>query len=76
MMPNKDETGPKGQGPMTGKGGGQCIIPLNTPDEEMKYLKTRKKVLKEELQQVEITRNDLKEQLQQIESRLNEIKKS
>jgi len=23
-MPNKDETGPKGKGPMTGKGLGKC----------------------------------------------------
>jgi hypothetical protein len=75
-MPNKDETGPEGQGPMTGKGGGRCIIPLNTPDDEMNYLKNRKKVIKEELQKIENTRYDLKEQQQQVERRLKEIKKT
>ena len=28
-MPGFDGTGPTGQGPMTGRGRGYCIVPLN-----------------------------------------------
>ncbi len=28
-MPNKDGTGPMGQGAMTGRGNGYCVVPLN-----------------------------------------------
>ncbi len=52
-MPNKDGTGPRGKGPLTGRGSGRCILPLNTPDEELDYLKNREKVLREQLKHVE-----------------------
>jgi|WetSurMetagenome_2_1015567.scaffolds.fasta_scaffold683973_2 hypothetical protein len=52
-MPSKDGTGPKGKGPLTGRGSGHCILPLNTPEEELNYLKNQKKVLREQLQNVE-----------------------
>ena len=48
-MPKRDSTGPKGQGPMTGLGSGKCIVPLNTPEEEMTFLKNQERVLSEEL---------------------------
>jgi hypothetical protein len=52
-MPGTDGTGPTGKGPMTGRGSGRCIVPLNTREEELNYLKNREKVLKEELESVE-----------------------
>jgi hypothetical protein len=52
-MPKKDGTGPNGNGPMTGRGSGFCIIPLNTKEEELKFLKNQEKVLSEQLKQVE-----------------------
>ncbi len=48
-MPKKDGTGPKGKGPMTGRGSGKCIIPLNSPEEELAFLKNQEQVLKNEL---------------------------
>ena len=51
-MPNKDGTGPEGKGPMTGYSSGSCIIPLNSKEEEVKYLKNQEKVLREQLNQV------------------------
>jgi hypothetical protein len=60
MMPNKDGTGPKGKGPMTGRASGHCIVPLNTTDEEMNYLKNQEKVLKDQLKNVKTRLNALK----------------
>jgi hypothetical protein len=53
-MPKKDGTGPIGKGPLTGRGSGHCAIPINTPDEELGFLKNQEKVLREELRQVEV----------------------
>lgn len=52
-MPKKDGTGPGGMGPMTGRGSGKCIIPLNTTQQELNYLKNREQVLRDQLQNVE-----------------------
>jgi hypothetical protein len=52
-MPNKDGTGPIGKGPLTGRGSGHCILPLNTTEEELSFLKNQKKVLREQLRHVE-----------------------
>lgn len=52
-MPNKDGTGPDGKGPLTGRGSGKCIIPLNTPEQELIFLRNQEKVLKEQLKQVQ-----------------------
>jgi hypothetical protein len=52
-MPKKDGTGPVGKGPMTGLGSGRCIVPINSTKEEIKYLRTRQKALKEQLKHVE-----------------------
>jgi hypothetical protein len=61
-MPNKDGTGPKGKGPLSGRGFGQCIIPLNTEEEERNFLDNQKQ--------------GLKDQLQKIESRIRAVKKN
>lgn len=52
-MPKKDGTGPSGKGPMTGRGSGKCVIPLNTTEEEVNYLRNQEKVLREQLQLVQ-----------------------
>jgi hypothetical protein len=62
-MPKKDYTGPTGNGPMTGRCRGRCILPLNTPDEELNYLRNRKKGLKEQLQEVETRLKELKKEV-------------
>ncbi len=51
-MPKFDGTGPKGKGPMTGGGGGYCVIPLNTTEEELGFLKNREQSLKKQLKHV------------------------
>jgi hypothetical protein len=52
-MPRKNGTGPAGAGPMTGRGNGKCIIPLNTKKEEMAFLKNQENVLRKSLEQIE-----------------------
>ena len=51
-MPGFDGTGPRGKGPMTGSGMGYCVIPLNTPEQELVYLKSQARVLGAQLKQI------------------------
>lgn len=51
-MPKLDGTGPGGNGPMTGRGGGYCIIPLNTTEQELKFLKNQEQALNRQLKHV------------------------
>jgi hypothetical protein len=51
-MPDKNGTGPIGKGPMTGHGSGKCIIPLNTKNEELNFLKDQEKTLTAELTRI------------------------
>jgi len=52
-MPGFDSTGPRGTGPMTGRGRGYCVILLSTQDQELDFLKKREQALREELEQIE-----------------------
>lgn len=52
-MPGFKGTGPRGTGPMTGRGRGYCIIPLSTQDQELDFLKKGEQALREELEQIE-----------------------
>ena len=52
-MPGFDGTGPRGTGPMTGRGRGYCVIPLSTQDQDLDFLKKREQALREELEQIE-----------------------
>jgi len=51
-MPNFDCTGPDGNGPMTGFGRGFCVIPINTPERELDFLKNQARILQEQLNQI------------------------
>ena len=51
-MPGFNGTGPRGIGPMTGRGMGYCVIPLSTQDQELDFLKNRAQALREELEQI------------------------
>jgi len=51
-MPKFDGTGPSGKGPMTGRGGGYCVIPINTTEEELGFLKNQEQALKKQLKHV------------------------
>ena len=53
-MPGFNGTGPRGLGPMTGRGMGYCVIPLSTRDEELDYLKKRAQVMRGEPEQIEV----------------------
>ncbi len=52
-MPTFDGTGPNGKGPMTGRGSGYCVIPLNTTEQEIDFLNNRTQALRQELGHVE-----------------------
>jgi len=52
-MPTFDGTGPNGKGPMTGRGSGYCVIPLNTTEQEIDFLNNRTQALRQELEHVE-----------------------
>ena len=51
-MPNFDGTGPDGKGPMTGRGRGYCVIPINTPEQETGFLRNQARILQEHLKQI------------------------
>jgi hypothetical protein len=53
-MPGFNGTGPRGIGPMTGRGMGYCVIPLSTREEELDYLKKHAQVMRGELEQIEV----------------------
>jgi Family of unknown function (DUF5320) len=51
-MPKRNGTGPYGHGPLTGRGDGRCILPLNTGDEEIVFLKNREQVIEKQAQNI------------------------
>ena len=51
-MPNYDGTGPQGKGPMTGGGRGYCVLSIETPEQELDFLRNRAQVLQTQLKQV------------------------
>ncbi len=51
-MSKFDGTGPNGKGPMTGHGSGYCVIPLNTTEQEIEFLKNQEQALKKQLKHV------------------------
>ena len=52
IMPGFDGTGPRGKGSMTGGGMGYCVIPLNTPEQELNFLRNQAQALQAQLKQV------------------------
>jgi hypothetical protein len=52
-MPGFDGTGPRGMGPMTGRGRGYCVVPLSAQAEDLDYLKERARAMRRELEQIE-----------------------
>lgn len=60
-MPGFDGTGPHGEGPLTGGGMGYCVVPLNTPEQEIAYLENRAQVLKEQMRHIKVRIKELKE---------------
>jgi Family of unknown function (DUF5320) len=54
-MPGFDGTGPRGMGPMTGRGMGYCDVPLITEQQdELDYLKKEAQAIMSELQRIEV----------------------
>ncbi len=53
-MPKLDGSGPSGKGPMTGRGSGYCVIPLNTTEQELEFLKNQEQALNRQLKHVGI----------------------
>ena len=51
-MPKFDGTGPNGKGPMTGRGSGYCVIPLNTTEQELEFLRNQEQALRKQLKHV------------------------
>ncbi len=52
-MPGFDGTGPNGRGSMTGGCRGYCVVPLNTPEQELGSLKSQAQALREQMEQIE-----------------------
>jgi hypothetical protein len=49
VMPKKDGTGPAGKGPLTGRGSGLCIMPLDSTEVELGFLRNQERALREQL---------------------------
>jgi hypothetical protein len=60
-MPKHDGTGPNEKGPMTGRGSGYCVIPINTTEEEMAFLRNREQTLKQQLRHIKTRIKHLEE---------------
>lgn len=58
-MPGFDGTGPNGNGPMTGRGMGHCVIPLNNPEQELGFLKNQVQALSEYLKKIKNRMSEL-----------------
>ena len=56
-MPRFDGKGPHGVGPMTGGCRGYCVVPLNTPEQDIVSLKDQAQSLREQLKQIEASIN-------------------
>ena len=56
-MPRFDGKGPHGTGPMTGGCRGYCVVPLNTPEQDIVSLKDQAQSLREQLKQIEASIN-------------------
>jgi hypothetical protein len=59
-MPKKDGTGPSGKGPMTGRGGGYCIIPIDTPEQELEFLNNQAQALGRQLKHIKTRINKIR----------------
>jgi len=59
-MPNYDDTGPDGKGPMTGFGRGYCVIPISSSEQELNLLRNQAHVLREQLKQIRTRINGVK----------------
>jgi len=53
-MPGTNGTGPRGLGPITGRGTGKCAVSVTEPAGEMLFLKNRARVLRDELRRVQL----------------------
>lgn len=51
-MPKFDGTGPNGKGSVTGRGSGYCVIPLNTTEQELEFLKNQGRVFRRQLKHI------------------------
>jgi hypothetical protein len=51
-MPKFNGSGPNGKGPMTGRCSGYCVIPINTTEEEIGFLRNQEQALKKRLKHV------------------------
>ncbi len=67
-MPKLDGTGPSGRGPMTGRGSGYCVIPLNTTVQELEFLKNQEQALRKQLKHVgnRIRRIEIKDRQKEV----------
>jgi hypothetical protein len=52
-LPNHDGSGPNKKGPMTGRGSGYCVIPINTAEEEMGFLKNQGQSLGQQIKHIQ-----------------------
>jgi hypothetical protein len=54
ILPNHDGSGPNKKGPISGRGSGYCVIPINTAEEEIGFLKNQEQSLKQRLKHIQI----------------------
>jgi hypothetical protein len=59
-MPNRDGTGPEGKGPMTGRGMGDCVIPITSSKQELDLLLNQVQLLQAQLDKTRATIKALK----------------
>jgi len=58
-MPRFDGTGPRGRGPMTGRGNGYCAVRVTSPEKEIDYLRRQAVALRTQLDSIRIRLEEL-----------------
>jgi hypothetical protein len=51
-MPSLDGTGPRGKGPLTGYGRGNCVISITSSEQELDFLTNQAQILQAQLKQI------------------------
>jgi hypothetical protein len=68
-MPKLDGTGPNGKGPMTGRGSGYCVIPLDTTEQELEFLNNQAQALGRQLKHIKTRISKIKRTESKVSSK-------
>jgi hypothetical protein len=60
-LPKHDGSGPNKKGPLTGRGSGNCVVSIDTTQEEIMFLKNQEQTLKQQIKHIKTRINHIEE---------------